>query len=159
MAVKVELALTAGWCVICLNRHRSWCLWVQSFVSLFEQIRRSWENWLEDEWFCCTWCVNTIIFNYLMREYIWYFKNRHLRWYGLDFKKEVGRMKAEAGWLHILTVQVFIPGGFQCQCRLHANCIGCCSLCDFSSHKNSCSIWREWHFLFELSDWTVANET
>lgn len=44
MAVKVELALTVGWCVICMNRHRSCRLRVQSIVALFEQIRRSREN-------------------------------------------------------------------------------------------------------------------
>lgn len=92
--------------VVCVNRHRSRCLLVPRCFS--EQRRRSWENCLEDEWFCCIWFVNVITIFWWESTCRFFFKTQPSKMICFRFK-EKRRVKAEAGWFHNLTVLAFYP--------------------------------------------------
>lgn len=95
---------------VCVNRHRSFCLLVLRCFS--EQRWGSWENCLEDEWFCCIWFVNVITI-FWWESTCSFLKHRHLRWYVLDLRKKKSESR---GWL-----------------ASHFNCTGISSLVD-SNH-------------------------
>lgn len=90
------------------------CVWIGTGVAVSwyhvvsEQRRRSWENCLEDEWFCCIWFVNVITIFWWESTCRFFFKTQPSKMIYFRFK-EKRRVKAEAGWFRILTVLAFYP--------------------------------------------------